>query len=515
MNRHKVWPVRGSPRRALATLPLPWLAAGLLVAAVVLTYQRVSQIWFICDDFWFLRAARAVRLPGVSAAAVLADAFGDNPLHILRPLVSFLWDGEFGLWDLNSAFYHWVSLLLHIVNALLVYALLRRVFRQRLWPAVATVLWAVYPGNAEAVSWLAGRFDLVSSLFTFAALNLFVGHLRSEGDRCRLALSVVAGLLCVLSKESAVVLPLLVFVCYAFVTGPEAWRKGWLGRGLRLSAPFLVLSVLLMGLRWVQLSELTPRGSVLQLSGPVAALRALAIELPQVLLSPLNLSLASQAVRLAPPILLAVLGVMSLGRVKGRRWLPVAFSAGWFAVSLLPTIDRLGFPQHVLNTRFLYLPSIGFCGAVAWLISEPIRGGASTGIARLRQGAVVGIGVALVAVYALGAYANTAAYVRAGELGRQVVAGLEPTWQENPGPVWVQANAVPHVVDGVYFAVGPDFLQTMMEATHGISGVEGPRLRLDADLPPESERGQWARYLRWNGEEAVFEDFTAQALQAP
>jgi hypothetical protein len=53
--------------------------------------------------------------------------------------------------------YHWINLLLHIGNVLLVYALMRRLF-PAFWPPVFVAgLWAVHPILTESVTNIAGR----------------------------------------------------------------------------------------------------------------------------------------------------------------------------------------------------------------------------------------------------------------------------------------------------------------------------------------------------------------------
>ncbi|MBI3606491.1 MAG: tetratricopeptide repeat protein [Nitrospirae bacterium] len=109
-----------------------------------------------------------------------------------------------------------VNLILHAVNTWLVYLIGRRLLRNDRWAAVAAVVYAIHPVNAEAVNYVVARSSLVSSFLTLVAFWALLR--RDEGMRGGLGVAVAAFSLALLSKEAALsLLPPVVF-------------KGWLNQ---------------------------------------------------------------------------------------------------------------------------------------------------------------------------------------------------------------------------------------------------------------------------------------------
>ena len=117
--------------------------------------------------------------------------------------------------ELSTYSYHWINLLLHWVNAVLVYFVSLTVIK-RLWPAMfVAALFAAHPIATESVTNIIGRADLVAATATFGGLLLYIRGTRATGSW---ALPWVVGAALMLtfgvfSKESAAAIP-LVFIGY-------------------------------------------------------------------------------------------------------------------------------------------------------------------------------------------------------------------------------------------------------------------------------------------------------------
>lgn len=84
----------------------------------------------------------------------------------------------------------------------------------RLAAFFAAALFAVHGTRPEAAMWIAGRFDLVATLFILMGLLLFIrsyGEASSIGYVYEMA-SLMCMVLAILSKESAFVFPLLLML---------------------------------------------------------------------------------------------------------------------------------------------------------------------------------------------------------------------------------------------------------------------------------------------------------------
>jgi tetratricopeptide (TPR) repeat protein len=124
-----------------------------------------------------------------------------------------------GIW-LNPYIFHAANLAVHVVASVAVYLLLRRLVSKP-WAACAgAVLFAVHPVQVESVAWVAGMKDVLCGALSIIALWQYV--LFAQGDqhddpapvrrRVRYAAATVAFLLALLSKPSAISLPLAALV---------------------------------------------------------------------------------------------------------------------------------------------------------------------------------------------------------------------------------------------------------------------------------------------------------------
>src|ERR1700734_1748714 len=129
--------------------------------------------------------------------------------RLYRPLgtLSYLFNYSVLGNDERPEGYHWVNLLLHLGNVLLVYALARRLF-SAFWPPVfAAGLWAVHPVLTESVTNIIGRVDLMAGMAVLSGLLFYLKSTEAQGtQRWWLAALMAVTLLGVFSKENAVVI---------------------------------------------------------------------------------------------------------------------------------------------------------------------------------------------------------------------------------------------------------------------------------------------------------------------
>lgn len=151
-----------------------------------------------------------------------------------RPLLLVSYAFNYQAGGYNPVGYHLYNLLLHVAGALLVAALAVKARLPFPWAAGAGLAFLLLPFHTEAINYISARSSLQSGVFTLAALLCFV-HARTGTGGVRLA--SLAGafaltLLALLTKEVAVVIPLL-FLLYDLVyPPPKEARWGIHGYGL-------------------------------------------------------------------------------------------------------------------------------------------------------------------------------------------------------------------------------------------------------------------------------------------
>jgi len=212
----------------------PWIYDD---ESAVLTNRSIAQLWPLLGEGGN---------PGPLTPA-------KNNVTSGRPLVNltFALNYHFGL--LNTTGYHLVSLTLHVLNATLLFAIVRNGLRSTYFVhrydqvaiglsfAVA-LLWSVHPVQTDAVEYISQRTELMMAFFYLSTLFASQRYFSATTAQARGAWLVIAAVACALGagcKEVMVTAPLLVLLYdRTFETGSlrQAIAKNWpLYAGLLLS----------------------------------------------------------------------------------------------------------------------------------------------------------------------------------------------------------------------------------------------------------------------------------------
>ena len=210
-----------------------WLKGLMLVVAVFLAYQPVWHAGFIWDDDVYVTQNRLLTAPD----GLKRIWFSLNSPSQYFPLTYTTFRIEQALWGLKPAGYHGVNILLHAVNALLVWRLLKRLAVPGAWLAAA--IFALHPVQVESVAWITERKNVLSLFFDLLALLAwieFVEERPKPGWRFYF-LSLIFYLLALCSKTTACTLPAALLLVL--------WLKEKPINRFRLAQmiPFLVLGV--------------------------------------------------------------------------------------------------------------------------------------------------------------------------------------------------------------------------------------------------------------------------------
>ena len=208
-----------------------WLLGLLLVVAVVFAYQPVWHAGFIWDDDIYVTHNRLLSAPdGLKRIWFSLD----SPSQYF-PLTYTTFRMERALWGLKPAGYHWVNLLLHAANALLVWRLLKRLSVPGAWLAAA--IFALHPVQVESVAWITERKNVLSLFFCLLTLLAWIEFVedRPKPSRQFYLLALIFYALALFSKATACTLPAALLLIL--------WLKGRPINRFRLAqiVPFLAL----------------------------------------------------------------------------------------------------------------------------------------------------------------------------------------------------------------------------------------------------------------------------------
>jgi len=217
-----------------------WLGLTIIVWAL---YSRILSGYFIADDYAYLVHLLDAGSLYVQGEELKRWFFDYNGTVFLRPIVQWLWLTDFIAWGRNASGYYLTNVVLHALNTCLVYALTRRVFQTSLGAMAASLLFALHPIHADSVSWISDRVDLLCALFVLISAFYYV-LFRQNGNSSYVGISIIGFAFAVLTKESAIPLPLVLFAYDMLFVFP---RIGW----QMLKAQLALLTLLLgyFGLR--------------------------------------------------------------------------------------------------------------------------------------------------------------------------------------------------------------------------------------------------------------------------
>ena len=233
--------------------------AALIIVAVFICYLPCITGGFIWDDN-SLMAENFI----VKAADGLHRFWCTAEPQDFWPVTNSSFGLEWRLWGMTSTGYHATNLILHILTALLIWAILRKLFMPGAF--VAGLIFALHPANVESVAWIAQRKNLLAMLFFLFSILSYVkflelarprltakqitstGHIPLSAFSCFIPhpssfhfwywLSLAAFVLAMLSKGSVIVLP-------ALLLGIIWWRRPLTIRDMAQMAPFFAVAAAL------------------------------------------------------------------------------------------------------------------------------------------------------------------------------------------------------------------------------------------------------------------------------
>jgi tetratricopeptide (TPR) repeat protein len=423
--------VRNKKKSRQLTTPSFWTRENLfwgllLVVITVAAYRHAWQAGYIWDDDVYVTANPLLTAPDGLRRIWFSL---DSPSQYF-PLVYTTFRFEHALWGFDPAGYHWINILLHAANALLLWRLLVLLRIPGAWLAAA--IFALHPAHVESVAWITERKNVLMGLFFLLSLLAWVRFVNARpketGNSYWLALLFYA--LALFSKTTACTLSAALLLVL--------WleRKPINARRLLQVVPFLVLGVCLglVTIWWERFHQGT-QGQLFAIGFPervLVASRALWFYAGK-LLWPVNLVFsyprwsisASNAIDYIWPLTtLVVAAVIYFLRSRLGRGIEVA--ALFFAATLSPVLGFImlyTFRYSFVADHYQYLASIGPIALAA--------AGITAAADRLEKGAVFlkpALAGALLAVLGVLTWNQCKMYVDSDTLWWATIARNPQSW---------------------------------------------------------------------------------------
>ncbi len=358
------------------------LVVGALTAAV--HWPALSAQALSLDDQQFLTDNRLVRNPSwASASRFFAEVLQPSTVrgyYLPLSMISLMLDYAMGGRPDDLRAFHRTSLALHVLNTVLIVALLYSLFGHPVPAALVGLLFGVHPLTVEPVAWVGERKTLLAAFFTLGCLLAYVRYARRGSPRW-FAAALLAYVFGLLSKPTAGPLPLVLLIL-------DYWPLRRLAlRTVVEKGPFLAVGVVFAVVTFVSHSRtagiLAPSAAApWQL--PLVICHLLVFYLGKIVW-PTNLtSVYPLPEPLSPtnPVILAGLlgtGVLVAVLLFSLRRTRAPLTGGLlFFVAILPTLGVIQYSWVTASDKYVYVPALGVLMILAWGLSRMWNTGASS-----------------------------------------------------------------------------------------------------------------------------------------
>ncbi|MEW6042398.1 MAG: tetratricopeptide repeat protein, partial [Elusimicrobiota bacterium] len=340
----------------------------LIFVAVFFSYSNSFKNKFVYDDRSLIVENKYIHnwnyLPAFFRTGMWS--FKESPERPVyyRPLPAVTFLVDYTIWGLNPSGYHFVNTLFHAVNGMLVFLILNSLTGNFHLAAASGLLFAVHPAQTEAVTFISSRCEVLFLFFLLLTILLFI--------KDKILFSTICFSLALLSKETALITPALLFlVTYYFL--PDK-----LAGNLKKFVPSLIVIAVYFLFRATVLPPVKQSGDILTSLNRFAYSMTYGVLIYlRILFFPVNLfveyDLRHRIYIFEPVTILSILLSTSLfiiAFLTGKNLKVISFSIFWFYAGLLPASHILYRMPYLVAERMLYLPSIGFCIFIGWVMSK-------------------------------------------------------------------------------------------------------------------------------------------------
>ena len=353
----------------------------LLTASVYWQVQEFDFVNYDDNDYVYanFHVQKGITLNSIHWAFVTGHASNWHPLTWISHMLDFQ---IFGLW---AGGHHLTSLFIHIVNALLLFFLFRKMTGDLWQSAFVAALFALHPLHIQSVAWISERKDVLSGFFWMLTLLAYVRYVRRPGWIAYVGV-LIFFILGLLSKPMVVTLPFVMLLL-------DYWplnriQLTGLENNLRLKAffvllrekiPLFLLAAASAGITFY----VQQKGGAVQLFDVVPlANRIYNIPISYIIyiiktVFPFKLAAFYPYPNGFPwwEVIAAILTLLA-GTVLTIRLMPryPYIIVGWlfFIGTLVPVIGFVQVGVQSMADRYMYLPMIGLLIIAAWGIPELI-----------------------------------------------------------------------------------------------------------------------------------------------
>jgi tetratricopeptide (TPR) repeat protein len=361
------------------------LVLSLLLALVTLAVYRpiVHNAFINVDDNGYITENNGVHaglsLATLKWALTTFDCENWHPVTWLSHVV------DWQLFGKNAAGHHYMSVLIHALNAILLFLLLQRATGFTWRSLIVAALFAVHPVNVESVAWASERKNVLSMTFFLLALIAYSWY--AERPSVRRYGSVAALFaLALMAKPQVITFPCVLLLW-------DYWPLQRFGSRRTVDGPsqFAPATFRWLVLEKIPFLALAAGDALLTMRAQHTAVHdadySIPVRLANALLSyaryvghafwPVHLSPAyshpgntiSWSQSLAAGVFLVLVTILTV--VSKKRYLVVGWL--WFLGILVPMIGVIQVGDQAMADRYAYIPFVGLFWMATWTMAEAAK----------------------------------------------------------------------------------------------------------------------------------------------
>jgi tetratricopeptide (TPR) repeat protein len=345
-----------------------------LAVSTLLVFWQVRNFDFVNydDDIYVYENPHV--LNGLTPAAV-SWAFTTDVSSHWHPLtwISLMLDCQ--LFGLNPAGFHLVNLLLHIVNTLLLFAVLKKMTGS-LWPsAFVAAAFALHPMHVESVAWISEHKDVLSAFFWMLTMLAYAQYVKKPGI-VRYLLVILIFALGLMAKPMLVTLPFVFLLLdYWPLDRIKHFNRQNIYRLVLEKIPFFALVAVSSVVTFMMMrsGDTVIKMDTFPLNSRIANAVLSYVRYLYKMVWPQNLAAfyplnAAASFSFWPVamcvLLLFVISIFVIQFGRKQKYLPVGWL--WFVGTLIPVIGIVQVGAQAYADRYTYVPYIGLFIMIAW-----------------------------------------------------------------------------------------------------------------------------------------------------
>lgn len=355
----------------------------IVVLAAFFVYYNSLFNDFVFDDESVVQNNQSITvLSNIPKFFTAEEGFHKVIGRYYRPVVSSLYAVDYALWGMEPFGFHLTNVIIHTIAALLLLMILIKIFGEfkfgMMSALLSALIFAVHPVHTEAVSWISGRTDSLTTMFFFLSFLFYIKYSAEGNSKSILAVSLIAYFLGLLSKEMIVTTPVLLFVYDYFF---RKRRLDWFKKNILPYALFILVTVIFVLIRYLVLKDVVDRTTYMYFYGEETstAFYTMLKTIPvyfRLLIVPVNLLyhyngvLADSYSITDFKVILSILFIIAMLVISfylQKKYGEVSFTILFFFISLLPVMNIIP-TMNFMAERFLYLSSFALSIFISFVI---------------------------------------------------------------------------------------------------------------------------------------------------